>query len=197
MTRGGDDIKAAGLAALRELCVCFLADPRETERCAPLRAEDLPEPFGRLLNHRDHMTTTLGDFYGVPVELRVLAERHDGDFYARKILLHLPGGASVVEFGIVRINMPHMPPPVRDEIFSRRKPLGDILIEHDLLREVEPLWFWRLPADGEIADSFASDRSLTPYARVGRIRVNGSAAIELVEAVVDARPAGRELLNRE
>ena len=51
------------------------------------------------------MTVTVEEFYGSPVDVRVLECRRDGNEYARKILLTAHATGQVVQFGLVRINL--------------------------------------------------------------------------------------------
>ena len=63
----------------------------------PLAGPDVPEPYRGLLVHEHHMTVTVEEYHGGPVDVAVLARRSDGDKYSRKILLvhrvHGQGGA--------------------------------------------------------------------------------------------------------
>jgi hypothetical protein len=89
----------------------------------------------------------------------------------------------VVELGIVRIHFALVPRPVRDEITAQRSPLGDILIRHNVLRSVEPRWFWRFSSPGPLLHSFDDPGLTEVFGRVGVIMVHGAAAIELLEVV--------------
>src|SRR5215211_4636161 len=92
--------------------------PDRSDRPAiePVAAAAVPEPYHRLLVHSHHMTVTVEEFYGDAVDVSVLDARHDGDSYDRKILLALRGSGTVVQFGIVHIDLSFLAPPVRDEI---------------------------------------------------------------------------------
>src|SRR2546421_10210646 len=89
---------------LPELYRIFAADvpPPEHELLPP---EALPEPYRGLLVHNHHMTVTVEAFYGSLVDVRVLERLHDGDTYARKILLALQSDGRIVQSGIVRIRL--------------------------------------------------------------------------------------------
>src|SRR5207244_9964543 len=87
----------------------------------------VPEPYHTLLVHEHHMTVTVEAHHGDLVDVRVLARRHRGSSYARKILLALKGTGRVVQFGIVRINLDFCSPAVREEIVAGGTPLGRTL----------------------------------------------------------------------
>src|SRR4051812_39190777 len=100
---------------LPDLYHLFGADvpPPEHELLPP---ETLPEPYRRLLVHNHHMTVTVEEFYGSLVDVRVLERIHDGDTYARKILLTLQSDGRVVQSGIVRIRLGYCSDAVRAAI---------------------------------------------------------------------------------
>jgi len=79
----------------------------------------LPPAVNKLLVHQNHMTTTLQDHHGEPVELRVLRHHLQEHFYTREILLTLPSTSTIVEYGIVRLDLDALSSEVRDEILAR------------------------------------------------------------------------------
>src|SRR5688500_16134004 len=86
--------------------------------------DEVPEPYRRLLVHHHHMTVTVEDYYGRPVDVRILAARHAGNSYNREILLEMQGTTDVVQFGIVRVDLSCCSQPVRDAILEGKQPLG-------------------------------------------------------------------------
>jgi hypothetical protein len=116
------------------------------------------------------------------VDVRVLERRRDGHAYSRKILLALRETGKVVQFGIVRIRLDLCDPAVRDEILAERTPLGRVLIEHGVLRRVEPTGFGRVPPGPATAAWFGQPDAAT-YGRLGIIHCDGRPAIEVLEVV--------------
>lgn len=149
-------------------------------------AGDVPVPFDRLLVHESHMTTTLGAFHGEAVALRVLDEGQAGETYRRKIILTV-GDGHVVEVGVVRIHLEYTSPTVRSEILSKQTPLGDILIQHDVMRRIEPKWFFRFDGPAALLGTFGRTIDGPVYGRVGVIHCDGQPAIELLEVVTGNR----------
>ena len=150
-----------------------------------IAAGDVPPPFDGLLVHREHMTATLGRHHGRPVELRVLRFRIDGDTYSREIVLTPAGSETIVEYGIVRLDLSVVSPAVRAEIEARRAPLGDILIRHDVLRRIEPQWYLRFGGQSPILGHFGASGAREAYGRLGTIYCDEAPAIELLEVVAD------------
>ena len=101
-------------------------------------ADEVPLPYHGLLVHEHHMTVTVEAYHGDQVDVRILARRHTDDWYARKILLALHGNGQVVQFGIMRVHLRYCSAAVRDEIVAGQTPLGRILIQHNVLRRIEP-----------------------------------------------------------
>jgi hypothetical protein len=161
------------------------APPPEHALIAP---EQMPEPYRSLLVHNHHMTVTVEAYYGSLVNVRVLERRHDGDTYARKILLKLRSNGRVVLFGIPRIHVQFCSEPVRAAILREDTPLGRILIEHDVLRRIEPTAYFRVTTGPMVTQWFGLPAPRETYGRLGIIHCDEQPAIELLEilAPVDA-----------
>jgi hypothetical protein len=155
------------------------ADDRPAAAVIP--ADEVPEPYHRLLVHTHHMTVTVEAFYGCPVDVRVLACRHVGDEYARKILLTLHEGGRVVQFGLVRIDLGVCSWPVRDAIVEGKTPLGRVLIQHNMLRRIDPVAFLRVTVGPRMAGWFGVDVGAETYGRVGVIYTGDRPAVEVLE----------------
>ena len=172
-------------------------------------ASQVPEPARSLLDHCSHMTVAMERHHGCDVRLRVVAQA-DGDhrpdsgpgseprrnegWYAREILLETPAG-KIVLYGIVRIDLTNLDAATARAIREARRPLGRILIEAGMLREVhgvklleiQPGWHLRevlrlppLPAAGGAA---TAPVAASIYGRVADIQLDGRPAVELLEIV--------------
>jgi chorismate-pyruvate lyase len=146
--------------------------------------EAVPEPYHSLLVHQHHMTVTVEVHHGDLVDVRILATRRHDPMYARKILLALQQTGKIVQFGIIRINLDLCSPAVREEIVAGLKPLGRILIEHDVLRRIELTSFLRIEAGPLQMAWFDLAGSATLYGRLGYIYCDEQPAIELLEIVM-------------
>ncbi len=151
-----------------------------------LPAESLGEPYRTLLVHHDHMTAVLFGYYGRTVDLHVLRRTQIADTYTRFITLTAHDSEQVIETGIVRINLGLLSAPVRQEILGANKPLGSILIDHDVLRRIEPKWYFRLERSCPMLDPFGSGVQQA-YGRVGLIHCDHQPVIELLEVVADVK----------
>jgi chorismate-pyruvate lyase len=144
---------------------------------------EVPPPYHGLLVHEHHMTVTVEAFHGAPVDVRILTRRHDGDSYSRKILLALQGTGRIVQFGIVRIDLRQVGPEVRDAIVAGQTPIGRILIQHDVLRRIEPTQFLRIAPGPRQMAWFGLSEARPMYGRLALIHCNGRPALELLEVV--------------
>jgi chorismate-pyruvate lyase len=149
----------------------------------PVAALDVPQPYRRLLVHEHHMTVTVEAHHGSLVNVQVLEHRQDNGDYARKILLALQKSGKVVQFGLVRIRLEYTSPEVRAEILARKTPLGRILIQHNVLRRIEPTAFLRITPGAEMMSWFGITTPEATYGRLALIYCNGKPAIELLEIV--------------
>lgn len=171
-------------ATLLALCDPFMISNLAARSAEVITPEAMPEWERNMLVHRDHMTTKLQQEYG-PIRLFVRREMLVGDIYSRYILLVAEDINTTVEVGACRIDLRQTPDAVRKEIIDRTAPLGDILIRHDVLRSVEPRWFWRFTQGSPFLREFYPHPA-EAYGRVGRIHCNGSPAIDLLEIVSPA-----------
>ena len=169
-------------AALADLCDGFFDDLAFVERSELIEPADLPPDAGRLLVHREHMTSVLRDHFGAPLQLSVLQQRSDADEYSRKILLSVAGSERVAELGIVRLSMGYLPAPVRAEILAGSTPLGDILARHNILRRISPRWYFRFASDSPVGVLFGKSEN-PAYGRVGTIFCDEEPAIDVLEVV--------------
>lgn len=163
------------------LVALFYENPAELGQFEQVTAAEMPKPYARLLAHHAHMTVTMEEFHGSPVDVRVLATRHDGSLYSRKILLSRQSDGRVVQFGIPRVNLDLLSDEVRAEIESQRTPLGRVLINHNVLREVELVALWRVTLGGDLARLFGCPVGEVVYGRTALIHLNGEPAVELLE----------------
>ena len=136
------------------------------------------------------MTVAMERFHGGPVQLRIVGRAVDqeiGDdaaWYAREILLESPPGR-VVQHGIVRIDLRSVAPGTAREIRDGRRPLGRILIEAGILREVHAVALLEITPGPHLERLFgpAAAPTRAVYGRVADILLNGRPAVELLEIV--------------
>lgn len=143
--------------------------------------ENMPVDYQVLLAHDDHMTVTVEAFHGGLVNVRVLRQHHEGDVYSRSSLLACQATGKVVQFGIMRINLNHLAPPVRAEILSGTAPMGRVLIRHNVLRHVELHRLWEIKPAAVLRDYLQLADDAPVYGRSARIIVEGRPAVELLE----------------
>ncbi len=145
-------------------------------------SESVPEPYRQLLVHTHHMTVTVEGYYGSPVDVRVLNCRRQGNEYARKILLTLRDDLrKVVQFGLVRINLGVCSEPVRNAIIEGKTPLGRVLIQHNVLRRIEPIAYLRVTLNSAMGEWFDVPHGTETYGRVGVIYTGDRPAVEVLE----------------
>ena len=142
----------------------------------------MPEDYARLLAHDEHMTVSLEEFYAGSLSVHVVRESKCTEYYARCSLLSRQSDDRIVQFGVMRIDLAGLPIPVRRAIESHTAPLGRILIEHGLLREVELLALWEIEPGTELNEHLPVSRSPI-YGRSAQIHVEGEPSVDLLEIV--------------
>jgi hypothetical protein len=145
------------------------------------------EPYRGMLAHHHHMTVTVEAHYQSPVEIEVLNSRRLGDSYGRETLLQLRGTGEVVQFGAVRIDLNCCSVAVRDAILEEKTPLGRVLIEHNVLRRIEPTAFLQIIPGAKLAGWFGLSRPETCYGRLGVIFCDDRPAIAVLEILAPVK----------
>ena len=151
------------------------------ERC---ESNEMPDAYRTLLAHHEHMTVTVESFHNSLVDVRVHRTDLNDELYAREITLHRQTDGAVVQYGIVRLNSEYLEREVWEEIASQKIPLGRVLIEHDVLREVVLEKLWRVSCNQPLADMLGVKPNATVFGRTAMIFCNKEPAIELLEIVV-------------
>jgi len=175
----------ATLPNLEELIGLFYQDVLEVGSFKQIPAGILPGYARTLLSHNEHMTVTVEEFQGCPIDVEVLEVIEHDTHYSRKIVLRRQSDSKVVLFGIVRLDFRHVDDEVRKEIVSRQTPLGKILIEHNVLRQLQLVGLWKIEPGDDLRKIFqiAPQSPLSVYGRTALIYCDGEPAVELLEVV--------------
>lgn len=175
----------ATLPNLEELIGLFYGDVKDVGSFKQVPAGMMPGYARTLLSHNEHMTVTVEDFQGCPIDVEVLEVIEHDTHYSRKIVLRRQSDRSVVLFGIVRLDFRHVDDEVRQEIVSRQIPLGKILIEHNVLRQLQLVGLWKIEPGEDLRKIFqmTPQSPLSVYGRTALIYCDGEPAVELLEIV--------------
>ena len=156
-------------------------DRRFALTAEPLPAADVPPPYRQLLDHTQHMTVTVEAYFNDAVDVEVHEAVQSGRRYARKITLRLRHGTKVVQYGVIGVDLDALDPAVAADIVTAKNPLGRVLIEHDVLRVVEPVKFFRVALPTDLAAVMGVPAGSVTYGRLGLISADGRPAIEVAE----------------
>lgn len=168
---------------LAELVDLFYDQVSSIGEFAEVTSEEIPTATRELLDHEQHMTVTVEKFHCCPVEVNVLRSQLEGDWYAREIILRRSSDGEVVQYGIVRLNLALLADSVKQEILAANKPLGRVLIEHDVLRSVRLLSLQKIAAGPVLRRLFDLKSGDICYGRTAIIFCDEQPAIQLLEVV--------------
>jgi chorismate-pyruvate lyase len=143
----------------------------------------VPAGYRQLLDHTAHMTVTVEAYHRSLVDVQVLDRQATPTHYARKILLTRQSDGGVVQFGIMRMNLSVLDDAVRERIEAEATPLGRILIQHDVLRQIRLQGLWRIEPSAELCRYLQLNAPRTTYGRTAMMDLNGVPAVELLEIV--------------
>jgi hypothetical protein len=152
--------------------------------------KSVPAPYDVLLDHHKHMTVTVEKYYGQTVDVHVHRCQRKDDWYAREITLVTSQSRRIVQYGIVRLDTTKLDSEVWRQIESRSIPLGRVLIEHQVMREVALHDLWRVRVGPSLAGLMHVAIGDFLYGRTALIYCDGAPAIELLEIVASVPPPG-------
>ena len=166
-----------------DLIGIYFKDPSLLGRFARVDSQLVPSVYRQLLDHTNHMTVTVEAHYCDTVEVEVLRSDVVGEHYRREILLKTQASKTVVQYGIVRLNTKYLADDPRNEILAQLKPLGRVLIEHDVMRAIELFDLLRVECGPVLAKHFGVSPGSVTYGRTALIHCDHEPAIELLEVV--------------
>jgi chorismate-pyruvate lyase len=165
----------------RDLVSLFHPDVESFGRLQRAAPERVPETARHHLDHSSHMTVAMEQLHG-PVRLRVVDRgATPSGRYAREILLVRADGR-VVQHGIVRIDLRRLVAETAAAIRAAAIPLGRILIEAGLLRDVHDVSLLQIDPGPHLRRLFGTDAA-PAYGRVATIDLDGVPTVELLEIV--------------
>ena len=182
MTHPTSDVELFSPSASR-LATLFYSGLSELGQFDPVKVDDLPADYRQLLAHNDHMTVALESYHKSSVSVRALAEWRDETSYARASLLSRQTDGAVVQFGIMRIWLNDLPAAAKDEIASKQAPLGRVLIEHNVLREVELRTLWKIVPGPVLRQELRVSGGMPIFGRSAQILVDERPTVQLLEIV--------------
>lgn len=173
--------------SVARLASLFYDDLAELGRFEPVSAAALPDVYRRLLAHNDHMTVRLEAANDSLVDVGVLAEWRDEASYARNSILTRQRDDAVLQFGIVRMWLADLPAPAADEITVQRIPLGRVLVQHNVLRQVELIALWRIAPGPALRRHLQLAAGQIVYGRSAQILVDERPTVQMLEIIVAAQ----------
>lgn len=165
------------------LATLFYSSLAELGAFEPISVEELPRDARVLLAHHDHMTVALESYHESPVNVDAVAEWRDEASYARTSLLSRQSDGAVVQFGMMRIWLTDLPAEAQNEITSKRAPLGRVLIDHNVLREVELITLWKIKPGPVLQGHLGVSAKQLIYGRTAQILVDERPTVQLLEIV--------------
>jgi chorismate-pyruvate lyase len=83
----------------------------------------------------------------------------------------------------MRIWLADLPTNAQEEITSKKSPLGRVLIEHNILREVELITLWKIEPGSVLRQHLRVNGKTPLYGRTAQILVEERPTVQLLEIV--------------
>lgn len=171
------------LPSATRLATLFYGDLAEIGQFEPVTVDQMPADYRTLLAHQEHMTVALDNFHSTHVSVTVLDEWRDELSYARTSILRRQAEGAPVQFGVMRIWLTDLPEAAQRSITSKQSPLGRVLIEHNVLREVELISLWKIAPGPVLQKNLQLPAKSTLYGRSAQILVDERPTVQLLEIV--------------
>jgi chorismate-pyruvate lyase len=147
--------------------------------------DEVPEPYRSLLVHTRDMTPTLEGAYGGNIQLHVLQAGLSGQVLSREVVLAPEGSMKPVAFGVIKINLEHLPAAARRLVLEGKRPFGAVLRSQAIEHASHPDRYIRVAADPLILRALGLT---TPCVLYGRRNVITDAAERTLAHVVEILP---------
>lgn len=167
----------------QELVSIFYPDASQLGYFKQVESDRIPEVYRSLLNHTKHMTVTVEAHHADQVDVEVIQSNVVGNHYRREILLKTHSTQKVVQYGIVRLDTRFLSEEPKREILAQKKPLGRVLIEHNVLREIQLFDLLEVQCGPVLAKYFGLSTGAITYGRTALLYCDNDPAIELLEIV--------------
>jgi hypothetical protein len=138
---------------------------RELPAMERIEADQLPEPYRKLLVHNADMTPTLEKFHDERIYLNVISRQHRGDSYFREVILLAQRTRKPVEFGAIKMNLTLFPAAAKRLVLEEQEPLGTILADFKIPHASRPKAFFKITADAFIKGALQLSGNQVLYGR--------------------------------
>ena len=128
---------------------------------------EIERPYQQLLSHDRDMTSTLADFHGGEVVLKVIQEYRVADLYMREVILSV--GDKPVEYGLIEIHLQNFPEDLQERITGKGEPLGNILNTSGLPYKSAPEMFLSIKGDDFAPDFFPATGGESLFGRYNQL----------------------------
>lgn len=110
----------------------------------PLFANQIPQPYRRLLVHENDMTPTLEAFHAGPIHLERLQFIDEKNETTREVILRMDGSEEPVEYGASRIFLDQLNAEARERVAEGVLPIGTILARCNCSHSARPGGYFRV-----------------------------------------------------
>lgn len=150
-----------------------------------MAADQIPQPYRRLLAHTNDMTPTLIKFAGDNIHVRLLNKIETDDILYRQVVLVTDADERPMEFGAIKIYLDRFEEEPRELIREGCIPLGAILGRYEIEHRCVPNGFFQFAADFAVEAAFGL---LGPDRLFGRHSLHLNPLGEPLSEVVEILP---------
>ncbi len=153
--------------------------------------EEIPQPYRRLLVHSRDLTPTLEEFYKGKLGLTVLNRWREGQRYLREVVLDLADSGKPVGYGVICVELGHLPPATAHRVLQEQAPFGSILQAQAIPHLSWPQAFFRAEPDSHMRRLLKTPAARWLYGRRNVLLDGGRRLLAEVLEVLAPNPSER------
>jgi hypothetical protein len=153
--------------AVPEVLTKFMADAcaLRADAFVTRPAAELPERERTLLVHAQDMTSTLARFHGSSLQVEILQERRVEGMYLREVFLRTLSEGTVVEYGVLAVELEQFGPAEREALEGGHMPLGALLHRFKIPFVSAPIRFFSVAGEALATTPLHPVKDTTCYGR--------------------------------
>ncbi len=190
-----DDLPQQSKSPLWPLNAFYASNGRKIPDITSLTAEDIPQPYHKLLVHERNMTSTLEAFHAGPVYIDPLNMVQDELETSREVILRRQSDDHAVEYGASWVFHRHLPEEASKLIREAKLPLGTVLKLCACPHSVETLRYFKMRPAAFFSDIFGVSVSSDLFGRRHRLVAPDGHAIAAVFEILP--PLGKEEFGKD
>jgi hypothetical protein len=134
------------------------------------------------------MTSTLAEFNGSDLSVKVLQQARTEDYYLREVFLRAIATGAIVEYGVIAIALAQFSPEQQIAIQAGEAPLGGLLHRFRISFESSPICFFSIAAGHRAGSPLAAFNHGDSYGRFNHLATPAGEPLAWIMEILPGTP---------